>query len=65
MIGIGIAGGLAMSGLLLGAFSGSIWILLGFFAAGFGVAAVTEAVKLHKDKVDISCKLSQYPPYGY
>ena len=61
----GVAGGMIISGMLLGAFSGSIWLLLGFSAAGFIVAAATEAVKLHKDKAAVSCKLSQYPPYGY
>ena len=61
----GIAGGMIVSGMLLGAISGSVWLLLGFAAAGLGVAAVTEAVKMHKDRVAVSCKLSQYPPYGY
>ena len=61
----GIAGGMIMSGMLLGAFSGSIWILLGFSAAGFSIVAAAEAVKLRKDKTAASCKLSQYPPYGY
>lgn len=62
---IGIGGGLVMAGMLLGAFSGSIWILLGFAAAGFSVAAATEAAKHHKTRTAASCKLAQYPPYGY
>ena len=62
---IGIAGGLVMAGMLLGAFSGSIWVLLGFAAAGFSIAAATEAVKHHKTRIAASCKLAQYPPYGY
>lgn len=61
----GIAGGMIVSGMLLGAVSGSVWLLLGFAAAGLGVAAVTEAVKTCKDRAAASCKLSQYPPYGY
>lgn len=65
MIVIGIAAGLAMSGLILGAFSGSIWIMLGFFTAGVLVACVSEAVKSYNDKKSVSCKLGQYPPYGY
>ena len=62
---IGIAAGLVMAGMLLGAFSGSLWVLLGFSAAGFGVAAAIEAVKHHKTQTAASCKLAQYPPYGY
>lgn len=62
---IGISAGLVMAGMLLGAFSGSIWILLGFAAAGFLVAGAAEAVKLQKEKIATSCKLAQYPPYGY
>ena len=62
---VGIAGGLAMAGMLLGAISGSIWLLLGFVIAGFGIAAAIEAAKLHRGKAAVSCKLSQYPPYGY
>ena len=61
----GVAGGMIISGMLLGAFAGSIWLLLGFSAAGFAVAAAAEAAKLRKDKEAASCKLSQYPPYGY
>lgn len=62
---IGIAAGLSMSGLLLGAFSGSIWIMLGFVAAGMLVACVNEAVKSYNDRKSISYKLGKYPPYGY
>ena len=62
---IGIGGGLVMAGMLLGAFSGNIWVLLGFAAAGFSVAAATEAVKHRKTRIAASRKLVQYPPYGY
>lgn len=62
---IGIAAGLCMNGLLLGAFSGSIWIMLGLVAAGMLVAYTYEAVKSYKDRKAASCKLGQYPPYGY
>ena len=62
---IGIASGLVLAGLVLGAISGSIWLLLGFTAAGFSIAAASEAVKLQKEKAAASCKLRQYPPYGY
>ena len=62
---IGIAGGLVMAGMLLGAFSGSIWVLLGFAAAGFGIAAAVEAAKNRHIRANANCKLAQYPPYGY
>lgn len=62
---IGIVGGLVMTGLLLGALSGSIWLLLGLAAAGFGIAAAAEAAKSHRIRANASCKLAQYPPYGY
>jgi len=62
---IGIAGGLVLAGLILGALSGSIWILICFVAAGFSVAAAFEAVKLHKEQKATSYKLMQYPPYRY
>ena len=62
---IGIAGGLVMAGMLLGVFSGSIWVLLGFAAAGFSIAAASEATKHHHIKTAGSYKLNHYPPYGY
>lgn len=62
---IGIAAGLGMSGLLLGALSGSIWILIGFCTAGMLIAGTGEAVKSYNDRKSASRKLSQYPPYGY
>lgn len=62
---IGIAGGLSMCGLLLGALSGSIWIMLGFCLVGILVAAISELIKSSYNKSAASCKLTQYPPYGY
>lgn len=62
---IGIGGGLVMVGLLLGAILGNIWVLLGFTAAGFSIAAAIEAAKHHKIRSAASCKLTPYPPYGY
>lgn len=62
---IGIAAGLSMSGLILGAFSGSVWIMVGFFVAGVLVAGIADVVKHHHERTAASCKLAQYPPYGY
>lgn len=62
---IGIAAGLSMSGLILGALSGSIWYMLGFFAAGMLVIGIDEAIKSCRNKIAADYKLSQYPPYGY
>ena len=62
---VGISGGLMFAGLLLGAMTGNIWLLLGFFAAGLVVAAAIQAVQLLRDKEAASCNFKQYPPYGY
>lgn len=62
---IGIAGGLVMLGLILGAISGSIWLLLGFASAGFLVAAASAAIQQQQAQAASSRKLAQYPPYGY
>jgi len=62
---IGIAGGLVMCGMILGAVSGSIWLLLGLAAAGFGAAVIAETARAARTRTAASCKLNQYPPYGY
>lgn len=63
---IGIAGGLVMGGLVLGALSGSIWLMLCFAAAGLLVAGIAEL--LHLNSCQLSAgkrKIDDYPPYGY
>lgn len=62
---MGIAGGLIILGLLSGAISKSIWLLLGFSSAGFLIAAAFDFLQRKKEQVATSCKLTQYPPYGY
>ena len=61
----GIAGGLIMAGLVLGAVLNSILLLFIFAAAGFMVAGIAEAVRRHKEKEAVYRELSYYPPYGY
>lgn len=61
----GIAGGLIMTGLLAGAILGSVWFLLGFTAVGLLVAGLSYAAASYKERAAASCKLAQYPPYGY
>lgn len=62
---LGIAGGIMTAGLIIGGFSGSIWILLICVAAGLLIAGAGEAATQYKQQVSANRGLSQYPPYGY
>lgn len=61
----GIAAGLFFAGLLGSAITGSIWILIGYAAAGLLTAGAGEAVKLYRAQQAAHKGLSQYPPYKY
>lgn len=58
---IGVIGGLFMAGLLAGAITGSIWVLLVFVAAGTMVAGSWKLIKLSK----LDNQLAKYPSYKY
>lgn len=62
---IGIAGGLVMSGLVVGAITGSIVLMLVPAAAGILIAGIWDNIKKAQDRTAASWTLKQYPPYGY
>ena len=62
---LGIAGGIMFAGLLFGALTGSVWVLISCAAAGLLIAGVTEAATSYKEQAAASRRLAQYPPYGY
>ena len=62
---IGFAGGCIFAGMILGAITGSILMLVGGAAAGFAIAGISEAVKRHNEEAANHQRLGQYPPYGY
>ena len=62
---LGITGGIMFAGLLLGAITGSIWILISCVAAGLLIAGIAEAATSYKKRAAASSQLAQYPPYGY
>lgn len=59
---LGIAGGLMVLGLLMGAITGSIWLLLIPATIGLLLAGIVELAQNHTIS---NWKLKQYPPYGY
>lgn len=59
---LGIAGGLMILGLLMGAITGSIWLLLIPATIGLLLAG---AIELAQKQTISNWKYKQYPPYGY
>lgn len=62
---IGIAGGLFFGGMLLGAITGSLGLMLGCCAAGLIVAGAAEAAQKRRERDEARLRLGAYPPYGY
>lgn len=62
---VGIAGGLVMSGLITGAITGSIIIMLIPIVAGLLIAGIWNSIQHAQDRTAASWALKQYPPYGY
>lgn len=61
----GIAGGIMMAGLLAGALTGSVEILLGFSIVGLLIGISCQLIKAEAEYKKASHKLSQYPSYKY
>ncbi len=62
---LGVAMGIFFAGLLLGAITGSVWVLISCAAAGLLIAGIAEAATSYKEQAAASRRLAQYPPYGY
>ena len=62
---IGIAGGLAMGGMIMGAVSGSLLLMLGMCGAGMLIAGINAITASWRDKAAVNNKLAQYPSYRY
>lgn len=61
----GIAGGLMMGGLISGALLGSLWLLVGFTAAGLLVAGAGTAAEKLRQLRSARRQLGHYPIYRY
>jgi len=61
----GIAGGLLMCGLIMGAISGSVVLMIIPTIAGLLIAGIWDGIKKAQDRTAASWALKQYPPYGY
>lgn len=62
---IGIAGGLIMAGLIAGAITGSITVLLIAALAGFGIAGLNQLHQIAGERRKVRSKLASYPSYKY
>lgn len=62
---LGIVGGLCVSGLLIGAITGSVIFMLIPIITGILIAGIWDSIKKIQDRTAASQTLKQYPPYGY
>lgn len=62
---LGIVGGLCVSGLLIGAITGSIIFMMIPIAAGMLIAGIWDSIKKMQDRTAASQTLKRYPPYDY
>lgn len=60
-----IAGGIIMAGLMGGAITGSVWVLVGFSAAGFGLLGLMKLQQAAAAYKQAASKLAKYPSYKY
>lgn len=62
---LGICGGLMFGGMMVGAITGSVELLLIYAGAGAALAGVAELARAAKEREAARRKLNVYPAYRY